>query len=253
MEFALDLLCCSSGRVKVKAQNQVAMFPTLSIPSSTGSSSLSTSSFLAALVERTDATSSSAMPNQTADSASKSESSIEQPTLNVACLEELVRQLARPVQKYPSKAKDGFRNALCLPRERYFAVIPAEETEGTSLTTLGQWRKGRLAYWENGKAFQSDALPKGSIRLLKILKVQQDDSQHGGRAVIIRHADGGERKEMLICFHSTVEAREFAYKLWELISKLRGKWNSENPDSVRLERSSTMCSNYSWTQAAAAA
>lgn len=90
-----------------------------------------------------------------------------------------------------------------------------------------------LAYWEDERAFQAGDEPKGSVPLMRIAKVQHDRSSHSGRSVVVTHVQHHERKDMIILLHSDSEAREFAYKLWELISKVRSKWDDMYPSSLR--------------------
>jgi hypothetical protein len=169
-------------------------------------------------------------PSSTPSPCARCISSDEQDRINLANVEELAHRLARCVQKYP-KNRRGIQQDLWVPRERYVALTTFRD-ESCPGGQLEKWRQGSLVYWQSRRDHLSGAPPKGSISLLKILKVQHDQVSHDGRGVVIKHHYDGHRKEMLLLLSTKVEAREFAYKLWEFISKVRSEWSLQCEDSI---------------------
>jgi len=161
----------------------------------------------------------------------------DQKDIEVAELEELARRLATQVQKYP-KRKKGLQS-LWKPRDRYMKPLPAAVDSQFDFTPFERWKKGSLAYWESESDFLTGAEPMGSVPLWRIAKVSNDDRCHNGRLVVVRHVLNGERVEMHILLLTRADAQEFAYQLWELISKVRSQWRDEHIATVKSARSAS--------------
>lgn len=100
-------------------------------------------------------------------------------------------------KKYPT----GGGGLMALAKMRFFAAVPDEEgNDRVSLrgVTMSDWRRGRLGYWENEKAFLQKEKPKGHVSLLNISKVSAADTDSA--EVIVTYQNDGERTKLRLQF-----------------------------------------------------
>lgn len=150
-----------------------------------------------------------------------------------ASLENMANRLARTVQKFPHNAKSSMLG-LRKPVDRYLAILP-QAVGGDSVYGAGElgllerFRCGWLAWWDNERACTKGDKPKGYISLLRITRVHHERVSMDARGVLVKHKKGDSPQEFLFLLPTKREAQEFAYMLWEFLSKLRGEWNAHHP------------------------
>lgn len=104
-------------------------------------------------------------------------------------------------------------------KERYIAMKPLDFENGASWSTmLKAWRKGKLGYWVDEKAFKAGQDPKGTINLLDVTKVTIPDKHM--EQVLIKFRDGTQDGHLTLQFkdYSTATAWRDTFK--ELRSRL---------------------------------
>lgn len=159
--------------------------------------------------------------NTISDTFTRRENEEEEMRGKVRELQAAAQRLEGPVQKYPRSGKGLFKKM----QDRYIAVCRGESEggcQGDANTEMTAWKSGQLAYWENERSWKQNAVPKGSVCLMKIAKVWVSKDDNRGRSVVVKHKDKDQMNELVLCFPTKRDADEWSYALWDFISKLRG-------------------------------
>eukprot|EP00929_Paragymnodinium_shiwhaense_P018891 TRINITY_DN13057_c0_g2_i1.p1 TRINITY_DN13057_c0_g2~~TRINITY_DN13057_c0_g2_i1.p1 ORF type:complete len:261 (+),score=65.75 TRINITY_DN13057_c0_g2_i1:243-1025(+) len=144
--------------------------------------------------------------------------------------QDMARQIACMCQKFPKHGQGLFNKA----QDRYFAVVPAaaggDAGAGFGSQSLKQllkcWRHGRLAYWDDEKAYKSGTPEKGSVELRKIAKVYWNKDDRAGLSVCVKHQLDRKFCELVLKFSSKREAEQWNFVFWEFLVKIRGSVNT---------------------------
>lgn len=144
----------------------------------------------------------------------------------VESVQALALQLRGKYLKYP---KDMGKNVFFFPKERYFALMPAEvglkrEEPNSGLQAddsarqLQRWRRGRLTYWEDEDAFNNGKTPKGHIDIMRIMKVTVDSAS---TEVKVKHWQDGATFELVLKFPIEHSAYTWGRALQEIRKHLQ--------------------------------
>jgi len=143
-------------------------------------------------------------------------------------VQEIAQGLAGVVRKYPMHGRGAINN----PQERYFACVPAASSEITTgdaaagdntnrlLMELKMWKKGKLAYWVDEKAYTDGKAEKGHVLLSRIAKVYWDKAVRSGCIVNVKHKQNNEFLEMSLRFATKSEAEQWNHDFHEFLAIL---------------------------------
>lgn len=146
----------------------------------------------------------------------------------------LAEELRGDFKKYP---KDRGKNTIFPPRDRYFAVVPAEVVgddvdEGgleKARRDLQRWKLGRLSYWVDRGTFKQSSDPKGFVDLAA---VQEITCHPLSNEVNVEFEDNdGVKFELVIVFPSKGAAHVWKQTFADFLSVV-GHSSFGSPDSA---------------------
>jgi len=133
-------------------------------------------------------------------------------------------------QKYPKTGRGALTpDFMSGIQDRYIVVLPevpssrSSSSRDSARAELRRWRRGRLAYWEDAKAYKEGRPEKGSVELMKIAKVSWNKEDGTGLSVKVKHKLKDQFCEMLLRFPTKSDAEKWSYAFYTFVEKIREK------------------------------